>query len=410
MRRARKVAASQFGNSLFLFRAYVKSELLCFYSNRQYLLKKLFGLVVPIANFIVKIGAQRCPTLLDEGEGRVVFCFFHAANQKKALESLGLKNCVFIETGAFFKINTSNCHLGVFVSGRVLFKVLFNGVGAFVCLLVRSRKKRCKLANAIFWWNEIFVRNYTLLLLEEIRVVPFAVFLSDSFSTRNVAIIDFYKKKKVETHMVQHGLIQVPIRYKTHADYYHVWSRFERDKIAKFVSATTRFVYMQLTPKVVKDGDCSGVKETLVVLNPAWGIGLPYPKELFDTIKMLSSRFPLKIRLHPTDSRVRFQKCLNECSVNGVSISDKEWLDDLRCHSKFLVVNSTCALDILECGKPVATIARKRIGYDSLKIWRGEELMDVCSVADFEEFISAPCDSETYRKMARMTLYESEGL
>jgi hypothetical protein len=78
---------------------------------------------------------------------------------------------------------------------------------------------------------EYIVYRSTLAMLEELKTKPDKVVIADSFSPRMIAVIDFYRSISVDTEMIQHGLIQGPSRYRSHADIYSFWAEFEYAKV-----------------------------------------------------------------------------------------------------------------------------------------------------------------------------------
>ncbi|MCP4991074.1 MAG: hypothetical protein GY928_34990 [Colwellia sp.] len=219
--------------------------------------------------------------------------------------------------------------------------------------------------------------EYMLRLLARLKK-PVEIYVPDTFSPRFVAIIDYYKSKGVYTNMVQHGLIQIPIKYKSHADNYYVWSKFEYKKVRMFNPPDQKVTFFEpqlLNSPVLNTPD----NNIIVVLNPYQGIGVPYHNDVILYIKKLSELTRVIVRPHPSDNFGYLKKSLLSVGCNDVEMSLHTWESDLARSNCYIFMNSTCILDIIYNGKMIASMNRAGLGYDCVFVWGGQKIYDALS-------------------------------
>jgi hypothetical protein len=356
-----------------------------------YALSRLLILLVPVYNYVARVCSYANRKTNLSQDGAYDFLFYDVANHRKSIEPISGQRRIFIRIRNRVPHGKDDWLLCDGANPRIAITTFLYGLLLFAALVRRQISKgRMHLLGTMTFFYELMVYAYTRQLLEALGTMPRHIYLSDSYSTRDIAIIDYYREHGIVTNMVQHGLIQGVNQYKSHADNYFVWSEFERRKIERRVRHYTRFIYIDPPLLCSNNSFDADDPNTLLVLSPINGMGRAYPDALYKLIACIANKYPISIRLHPSDNKIKFKSDLMRFTAADIGLSCSTWQEDLNAFSYFLVLASTCTLDILNSRKAVATFGMKTLGYPLLKICRPELLADINSLADFAAFRANP--------------------
>lgn len=332
-------------------------------------------------------------------------CVYDAPNHRAAVALISGTKATYLCLRDRIKTQPDDRELTAAVHYEIAIRYFLYGPILALNLIFRDlKRRRLQGTRIISLHGEIITYMYTRDLLNRLAIRPNKVCISDCFATRSVATVDHFQKLTIPVHMIQHGLIANAAKYRSHADIYYTWSNYEKNKLRNYVHRGIEFRH--INPPIIRSTYpfCAEDRRLLVVLNPIQGIGRPYPSELLCIIAQIAKTVQTTVRLHPTDNRDAFIKNATKNGLPAINLSSNFWIDDLNRYSYFLVLNSTCILDIIYSNKIAATLGRQIFHYSPPSIADVERLADVCSANDLIKLFRTRNTQNTFTGIIEKTL------
>lgn len=324
---------------------------------------------------------------------------YTSTNHFKSLaehEILQEKSYIQIKIGSE-KVNTDN----QLMDSKINYDIIKKHFKVFCILLAKLARKKISITRVALA-SEFLIYHYTYCILTQLNIKPTKVIVADSFSPRMIATIDYFQAMSVTTEMIQHGLIQIPKKYKSHADIYSLWSKYEYEKVKPYLGKNTIINIIGREYKLQHNLNTTTNNECLIVMNPYQGIGQKYDQDIINFFISLEKISYINIRLHPSDNITHFTKQIQ--NIKNINISNSSWEDDLKHYSHFTVFNSSCLIDILMAEKNVATLMLKNLKYSPPAVAHADLIPDISTPNELIRFIMASDKQEIRKKILSTTL------